>query len=341
MSKDYSYYQILIIGNDVNEIEQVSVLIHDKIMNSGITVVESLQLAQTKLSFSKFDIILLLADSQEKISDILFSILTSTIEIPLILISDAIDNIDVQKSKITSRKNLVFDYLPKTDLNSLLLFKSITYLLDKNKQNTKYKTLKKRYRDLFQMNPLPMWIYDLEFLRFIQVNDAAVRKYGYSREEFMQMTLKDIRLPEDVVQLEKALDLVRKHENLFSNGIYRHLKKDGSLIYAEVVSNIIYIDKLKYELVLANDITESINHIQAIESQNAKLQEIAFTHSHIIRPPLANMMGILNLVRDMDLNSPESTELLDHLFTSCKQLDEKIAEVVRKSASYPLPDFKP
>ena len=341
MSKNSSHNQILIIGNNVNEIEQISVLIHDRILNSGITVVENLKLAENKLSFSNFDIIVLIASSEEKISDILFAVLTSSIEIPLILLSDTITSSDIYKSKITSRKNFVFDYLPKTDLNSLLLFKSITYLLDKNKQQIKYKTLKKRYRDLFQMNPLPMWIYDLEFLRFIQVNDAAVRKYGYSKEEFLNMTLKDIRPPEDVVHLETALNLVRKHEKLFSNGIYRHLKKDGSLIYVEVVSNIIYIDKLKYELVLANDITESINHIQAIESQNAKLQEIAFTHSHIIRPPLANMMGILNLVRDMDLNSPESSELLDHLFTSCKQLDEKIAEVVKKSASYPLPDLKP
>jgi PAS domain S-box-containing protein len=187
------------------------------------------------------------------------------------------------------------------------------------------------------MNPLPMWIYDLEFLRFFQVNDAAVRKYGYTRREYMQMTLKDIRPPEDIVVLEKAIDFVRNNEKLFSNRIYRHQKKDGSIIYVELVSNIIHIEKVKYGLVMANDITESLNYIQAIESQNTRLQEITFNYSHIIRAPLANMMGIINLVKEMDVTSAESAELLDHLFTSCEQLDEKIAEVVEKSTSYPLP----
>jgi hypothetical protein len=51
-------------------------------------------------------------------------------------------------------------------------------------------------------------------------------------------------------------------------------------------------------------------------------------------------MGILSLIREMDLNNPESAELLEHLFTSCNQLDEKISEVVEKSTPYPLPENK-
>ena len=57
------------------------------------------------------------------------------------------------------------------------------------------------YRRLFEVNPHPMWVYDLETLRFLAVNDAAVRRYGYSREEFLALTIRDIRPPEDVPAL--------------------------------------------------------------------------------------------------------------------------------------------
>ena len=339
MAKELLHNQILIVSNNVIEIEHICQLLQDRILFPNITVAE-LQTAENKLSAFKFDVLILITEDLNDAMELLISNQKNTIEIPLILISNTLTLTDIQNKKIINKKNIVFDYLPLSELNSLLLFKSIQYVEERNKHHIKHKTLKRRYRDLFQMNPLPMWIYDLEFLKFLQVNDAAIRKYGYSREEFMNMTLKDIRPTEDIVKLEKAIDMVRKHEKLFSNGIYRHKKKDNSLIYVEIVSNIIYIDKLKYELVLANDITDSLNYIQAIENQNSKLQEIAFAHSHIIRAPLTNIMGILNLVREMDLNSPESAELLAHLSTSCNQLDEKITEVVKKSASYPLPKKK-
>lgn len=334
MSKQSPEQHILIVGDNNHEIEKVSQLVHEKNSFAYITVTENLVMAQHELSSLKFNIILLITENLENVIAFLSIITKEIIKIPVILISDILTT--DSHTETAYRKNSVFDHLPKTELTSMLLCKSILYTLDKNKLYNKYKTLKGRYRDLFQMNPLPMWIYDLEFLKFIQVNDSAIRKYGFTREEFMKMTLKDIRPPEDLIKLDKAIDLVRKHKKLFSNGIYRHKKKDGSIIYVEIVSNIIYINNLKYELVLANDITESLNYIQAIENQNSKLQEIAFAHSHIIRAPLANMLGILNLVKEMDLNCPESSELLNHLFTSCSQLDEKITEVVKKSSYYPI-----
>lgn len=332
MSKESLPNQILIAGDTIHEMESISQMIHLRIISPNISMVD-IQQAESELESSKFDIILVVTERMDSNFESLFSILNKKRAIPAILISDNefITNFD--------NKNLInkkIDFLPKNELNSLLLFKSISYGIELNKQRIKHKTLQKRYRDLFYMNPLPMWIYDLEFLRFFQVNDAAVNKYGYTREEYMQMTLKDIRPPEDIPKLEEAVDFARKNEQLFSNRIYRHQKKDNTIIYVELVSNIIYIDKVKYGLVMANDITESLNYIKAIESQNARLHEITFNYSHIIRAPLANMIGIINLVKETDSNSLENAELLEHLFTSCNQLDEKINEVVEKSVSYPL-----
>src|SRR2546425_2829627 len=83
------------------------------------------------------------------------------------------------------------------------------------------------YRLLFESNPRPMWIYDRETLAFLAVNDASVHHYGYSREEFLAMTIKDIRPPEDIPSLIEKVLLVRPGMNSASA---RHLKKDGALI---------------------------------------------------------------------------------------------------------------
>lgn len=114
-----------------------------------------------------------------------------------------------------------------------------------------------RYRYMFTHNPQPMWIYDLQTLAFLEVNDAAVNNYGYSREEFMQMTLKDIRPLEDVPML---LDSVRTEGTYQSpkEGI-RHLKKNGEIIYVEITAQIVSFHGRPARHVLINDITERRN----------------------------------------------------------------------------------
>ncbi|MCE7064210.1 PAS domain S-box protein [Dyadobacter sp. CY326] len=112
------------------------------------------------------------------------------------------------------------------------------------------------YRDLFQYNPQPMWVYDVETFAILDVNEAAVRHYGYSKAEFLQLTIKDIRPCYDIPVVEAAVEAVRQHDKLYTTGIYRHKKKDGSIIYVTLQSNIIYINGRKAELVLSTDITE-------------------------------------------------------------------------------------
>lgn len=337
MSKKSIPYQILIVGDAISEMKTISQLIEDRFLSPNISMIDSKK-AESKLTSPRFDLLVLITKSLNNNLESLISISNKKKVIPVILISDNTSLDYFQNKNTAEAKNQIIDYLPKDELNSLLLFKSILYVIELNKQRIKDDTLQKSYRDLFRMNPHPMWIYDLEFLRFHRVNDAAIHKYGFTREEYMQMTLKDIRPPEDVLKLEKAISFAKKHKKLFSERIYRHKKKDGSIMYVELVSNIITIDKAKYGLVMANDITESLKYIEAIESQNTKLKEITFNYSHIIRAPLTNMMGIINLVKETDPKSPESLELLDYLFTSCTQLDDRIKEVVEKSVSYPLPE---
>jgi PAS domain S-box-containing protein len=112
----------------------------------------------------------------------------------------------------------------------------------------------KAYRMLFDGNPHPMLVYDLETLAFLEVNDAAVQRYGYSRDEFLSMTIKDIRPPEDVPAL---LDIVSKTPEGFSvpEGSWRHTKKDGTVMDVEIASQTLTFQGMRARLVLANDVT--------------------------------------------------------------------------------------
>ncbi len=111
-----------------------------------------------------------------------------------------------------------------------------------------------RYRLLFDNNPAPMWVFDRETLRFLAVNEAAVRHYGYTGEEFLSMTIKDIRPAEEVPAL---LDnLARVAAGLDRAGVWRHRKKDGAFIDVEVVAHPFSFGGRPAELVLVSDVTE-------------------------------------------------------------------------------------
>jgi len=107
---------------------------------------------------------------------------------------------------------------------------------------------------LFASNPLPMWVYDLETLRFLEVNDAAVAQYGYARQEFLRMTILDIRPAEDVPRLREHVAGGRPA--LQASGAWRHRRRDGSVIDVDIVSHTLDFGGRPAALVVARDITQ-------------------------------------------------------------------------------------
>jgi PAS domain S-box-containing protein len=128
------------------------------------------------------------------------------------------------------------------------------------------------YRLLFDSNPQPMWVYDLKTLAFLAVNNAAVRQYGYSRSQFLSMTLKDIRPIEDVPQLLE--DLARPRPTLQHFGEWRHRLRDGRIIDVEIRSHQMHFDGRDAALVVAFDITERKQAQAEREAQARRLQQI-------------------------------------------------------------------
>jgi PAS domain S-box-containing protein len=136
---------------------------------------------------------------------------------------------------------------------------TIGFLLDVSAQRAAQESVlasERRYRDLFESNPHPMWIYDSETLRFLAVNDTAVEEYGWSVEQFRAMTITDIRPPEDVPQLVATLNIHKDGAPTITQT--RHLHADGSITQVEVTSHDIAWDGRPSRVVLATDLTEKV-----------------------------------------------------------------------------------
>ncbi|MCX6170334.1 MAG: PAS domain S-box protein [Ignavibacteriales bacterium] len=115
-------------------------------------------------------------------------------------------------------------------------------------------TSENKYRHLFENNPQPMWIYDLENLSFLEVNGAAILHYWYSRNEFLNMTIKDIHPEEDIKALLE--NIANTYKEINRAGIWRHKKKNGEIIFAEIISHLIKYEGRAARLVMAQDVTE-------------------------------------------------------------------------------------
>lgn len=132
------------------------------------------------------------------------------------------------------------------------------------------------FHELFFRNPLPMWLFDKESLRFIEVNPAAERQYGWSREEFLGMTLADIRPPEE---LPRLLDVLRKPagapdaESRRSAG-WRHLRKDGGLMWVDVYSHDFHLGERLVRLAMVHDVSGLKEVMERLELQSAYYSQL-------------------------------------------------------------------
>ncbi|HEX4066104.1 MAG TPA: EAL domain-containing protein [Acidobacteriaceae bacterium] len=129
-----------------------------------------------------------------------------------------------------------------------------------------------QYRLLFERNPIPMWVFDRDTLRFLAVNKAAIRQYGFTRREFLAMTIADIRPAETIPEL--LGDVAKRTQGLQKPGVWIHRRKNGDLVDVEIVCHDLTFRGIDAMLVAASDITERQRAQQAALEAEEKYRSI-------------------------------------------------------------------
>lgn len=176
-----------------------------------------------------------------------------------------------------------------------------------------------------------MYVFALDTLEFLDINDAFIKYYGYAREEIFSMNMKQIRPVEEIPAFEESLLRNSKNKKNRNLGIHKHLKKNGEIIQVDIQSNFILYKGKKAKITVATDVTERLKYIQAIEEQNEKLREISWIQSHVVRAPLARIMGLINIIKDIKDNEEEKAMTLDFLILSANELDDVIKNITDKT----------
>jgi len=258
------------------------------------------------------------------------------------LFPDSKDSLSFHKYSRAIKENVSVhfeDYHPLTDK----WFESNAYptedgisifyrdISDRKKVELQIIESERRYSDIFHLSPQPMWIIDIEKATFLDVNNAALEQYGYTHEEFLSMNVGDLRPEEDRNRVYQLLQDTREHETFENIGVWTHLKKNGEKLKVEIRSKSIAFNNIKAKIILATDMTERLNHLEALESQNTKLKEIAWLQSHVVRAPLARLMGLIDLITDDKISSEEKDKSFKYFLDSAKELDVVINDIVKRS----------
>ena len=133
---------------------------------------------------------------------------------------------------------------------------------------------KNLYQNIFENSPMPMWIFELNTYKFLDVNDTAIKEYGYSKEEFLSMTLKDIRPADEIDLFLNNTELINTNKEIYHCKIWKHQKKNGEIIDVEITNHPIKYKGFEAKLVLANNVTKRVEIERKIESNEKRFRAL-------------------------------------------------------------------
>ncbi len=222
----------------------------------------------------------------------------------------------------------VYDYLVKDEINPAILHKTIIFAINRSGFINQIEAEKRNYENLFNFNPQPTWLLDSKSLTILNANIAAQKKYGFALDDFLNISFTQLH-PKEEEQLIKH-KLISK-EDEFPRSHFTHFLGDGEEIKVDIYFREIKSFSNSGLIVQSNDISETLQYINTIEIQNAKLIEIAWTQSHLVRAPLARILGIINLIEMETDNFDELLFCLKQLRISANEMDDIIKKIVAQT----------
>lgn len=312
-------------------------------IHRAATYKEALDLIHSpKYSFNIIILDLSLPDAKGE--TLVVDILDKVKNIPIIILTGYTD-----KSFITKALSMgISDYILKDELSETQLNKAIIYSIERKKANIQLRESEENYRTLFYLSPIPMWVYDLETLQFLNVNDSALRHYGYAKDEFLKLKINQLYSDTDLSSQNILFNPFDKNSLLNFKGNYKHKKKNGETIAVQVFEHEITYDFRKAAIMHVHDITAQLQTIsktqQLLEitaTQNTKIKSFAYTISHNIKSHSANLSGLADALFEAPTEM-EKIFYINMLKSSTAQLENTLKNLndIISESNYSLPKEK-
>lgn len=312
-------YHVLVIEDNPGDFLLIQDLLEEEFGEVVISRAECFQSARELFNRTeKLDVILLDLSLPDRSGEALVNdVLKFAGDVPLVILTGFAD----KKFSIKSLSMGVSDYLLKDELTAVALFKSVRYSIERKAISSKLEHSEQRYKDLFRLSPQPMFLCEKGSGKLLSVNEAALQKYGFSREEFLSMTLADL----ETGALFPALPEPEY------KGVSGHKTRSGDTIFVEIQSSDVDIEEQEAILIIASDMTDQMRYISKIKQQNKKLSDIAWIQSHTLRAPLVRMMGLIEVMEEEYKIEEGQKEIILNLKSSCHELDGIIRDILKKA----------
>jgi two-component system sensor histidine kinase UhpB len=257
---------LVIEDNDVHLFLLEQYLDFSTLVIGKIFKATSIEEAKTVLKTEKPNIIFLdlfLPDSEGLSS---YNTIQSILQTAAIIVVSSLGDINVTLEALSLGAE---DYLVKGEFDERILEKSIRYSLERKKSQMQLQASELKYRQIFYNNPSPMYIYDIDTLKILECNEAALQKYKYTREEFTNLTIIDLR-PDD----RRKHPVLNEEDELkqLLSGPVPHKTKRGDILMVEITFYHIEMDGKMVRQVQINDVTEEIKLQKALEAEQKEKQ---------------------------------------------------------------------
>jgi PAS domain S-box-containing protein len=200
---------------------------------------------------------------------------------------------------------------------------------------------------LFEESPCPMWVLDQQSMEFLEVNPAAIKQYGYSKEEFLKMKLPDVRFDGEVHKGMKLRAVVQSQMAgaFYDLGNSCHKRQNGEAFYVHVYSQHIQFDgrdallayliddneRVVAEIKNSKLLETALEATQKLRRQNEQLKEIAWIQSHKVRSHVATILGLIPLLKYSDDTDDDTRTIIDGIKEASISLDAIIREIDEKT----------